>query len=117
MRCVLSSSILSFAVSSVVDTVLGSMSRSGREKTVDDDVACPARPVERPALDHLRAGQAGAAQPRLVLATGGAQALRGAETASGRRSGDRDGAADREAAAYRLCDHVRRSQGAARMAE
>ena len=45
--------------------------------------------LERPELDDVRAGQAGAAQPQLVLAAGRAEAVRRAQAAGRRRPGRR----------------------------
>src|SRR5690348_13360427 len=106
--------MLHAAVSTMIDGVLGSMSTWKRAElgTIpDDDVVCPARAAQHPVLDDVRADQAGPAQPRLVLAASRAQAVRRAEAARRMRPGDGDVRIDGQAAAYRLRDHGRGSQG------
>ena len=50
-----------------VDTAHCSMSRCAHAPDAHDDLLRDPRPARAEALDHLRAGQAGAAQPQLVL--------------------------------------------------
>ena len=64
----------------------GSMSRCERALTADHHVVRPARTAPPALLDHLRARQAGPAQPELVLAARRATALRRAQAAR-RRTG------------------------------
>ena len=75
----------------------------------DDDLLRPARPAQHPAVDDVRAGEAGATQPRVVLAACRAQALRGAEAARRIRSGDRHVGVDRQATAHHVRDHAGRA--------
>ena len=56
----------------------------------DDHLARHPRPARPQAVDHVRAREAGAAQPRVVLAPRRTQALRRAEAPRRRRPGDRD---------------------------
>ena len=49
------------------------------------DVPCAAGPARRPAVEHLRTGEAGGTQPRLVLAPSRTQGLRRSEAARRRR--------------------------------
>src|SRR3954453_19661018 len=105
-----------------VDTAQGSMSRSrhgparNRPPAPLDDGSGRARPARPAVVDHLRAGQAGAALAGLVLAAGGAEALRRTKTTGGCRSGEGQRGDDRRAASHRLLHHRERPEGAAALA-
>ena len=93
-----------------VDTAQGTMSRCAGDESPRPRRRTPCSACSGCGLDDVRAGQAGAAQPPLVLAAGRAQAVRRAQAAGRRRPGDRDVRLDGQASADRLRHHRRRSQ-------
>src|SRR5262249_50627086 len=97
------------SMSIVVDTAQGSMSRCGHDgiatEAADDDLARHPRAARAEPVADLRAGRAGAAQPRMVLAARRAQALRRTEAPRRRRARDCHCAAHGPSAAHRVRHH------------
>ena len=108
-----SSRILSWAV---FDTALRSMSRCAMPSSPTTTSYAVLGLLSVRPVDDLRAGQAGAAQPELVLAPGRAQAVRRAQAARRRRVRRRDRALHRQAPQPRVRHHRRGPRRAAGVA-